>query len=179
MACSACGAPMESAARFCVRCGAGVVPPVPRYAAPSPASFRAESRVDRHLQTLGILWLVYGALPLIGWLFALPFVTGALGGLNMMHLHRGWPLTGLGMGLHPGFLGLLIPFVTLVLLVMAAADFLVGFALLRREPWGRGLAIGISIWSIFRPVWGTVLGIYTLWVLMPESSAWEYRKIAA
>jgi hypothetical protein len=171
MVCSSCGAPRESQARFCVRCGAGVVPPVQAYPPPAPLLL---SRVDRHLRTLGMLWIAYGALPLAGWLIALPFLGGMFGGIGLMHLHRGW------YGFHTmPFGALLIPFVTAILLLVSASSFLVGFGLLRRAPWGRGLAIGFAFWAIIHPPLGTALAIYTWWVLMPQTSAWGYQQIAA
>jgi hypothetical protein len=40
------------------------------------------------------------------------------------------------------------------------------------------LAIIIAIISLFKIPFGTVLGIYTLWVLVPSESAVEYEAIA-
>jgi hypothetical protein len=40
------------------------------------------------------------------------------------------------------------------------------------------LAIVAGVLVLFKPVLGTALGIYTLWVLAPSVSAMEYDAIA-
>lgn len=172
MVCSSCGSPLEPGARFCSRCGVAVLPAAP---SPYPYSTIACTRVGRHLNTLGFLWMIYGAMPLIGWLIALPVVTGIFGGLGLFPLHHIWS-SGFPF---PGLAFAWIPFVTAILAIIGAASFLVGFALYRRLPWGRGLAIAFSFWTIFHPPFGTALAIYTWWVLMPQTSAWEYTQLAA
>ena len=76
MVCAACGAPVAAGVNFCARCGAGVAAaPEPVYAGQntpvaahsSPLSvpygvpYAPRPRVQRNLQTLGILWCVYAA----------------------------------------------------------------------------------------------------------------------
>lgn len=47
-----------------------------------------------------------------------------------------------------------------------------------RQPWARILAIVIGFLALLRPPVGTALGIYTLWVFLPASSAPEYDQMA-
>jgi hypothetical protein len=47
-----------------------------------------------------------------------------------------------------------------------------------RKSWGRVLAIVVAILSLIKIPFGTALGIYTLWVLLPSASAIEYEAIA-
>jgi hypothetical protein len=67
------------------------------------------------------------------------------------------------------------------LLVMTAwpvACLVVAWGLLERAPWARTYTIVVSaIWLLDFPL-GTALSIYTLWVLLPESSENEYRELA-
>ena len=54
----------------------------------------------------------------------------------------------------------------------------VAWGLVDYAPWARTYAIIVSaIWLLDFPL-GTVLSIYTLWVLLPESSESEYRQLA-
>ena len=53
-----------------------------------------------------------------------------------------------------------------------------GIALNRRAPWARMLAIVAAFLTIIKPIAGTALAIYTLWVLMPSPSAQEYEQMA-
>ena len=41
------------------------------------------------------------------------------------------------------------------------------------------LAIVFGVLALIHPLWGTMLGIYTLWVLAPAESAADYSEIAA
>jgi hypothetical protein len=132
-------------------------------------------RVDRHLHPLSILWMLYGAMPLLGWLLALPVVTGVFGGLGLFRLHHFWG----GGFVFPGLAFAWIPFVAAILAIIGFASFLVGFALHRRLPWARGLAIVFCFWTVLHPFLGTALAIYTWWVLMPQASAWEYDRLSA
>jgi len=63
--------------------------------------------------------------------------------------------------------------------VKAFAGFAVGWGLLQREPWARTVAVVLAFVSLFFNVpFGTALGIYTLWVLLPAKSDAEYEEEA-
>ena len=49
---------------------------------------------------------------------------------------------------------------------------------MERQPWARTLAIVLGCFSLLDMPFGTALGIYTLWVLLPARSEEEYRRIA-
>ena len=48
---------------------------------------------------------------------------------------------------------------------------------LEREPWARFLGLALGFLALLRFPFGTALGIYTLWVLLPETSAKEYERL--
>jgi hypothetical protein len=88
----------------------------------------------------------------------------ALGAGSLFQIHS--PLTGAGWA----FL--------LVSTAWTAACLLVAWGLLDRARWARTYTIVVSaIWLLDFPL-GTALSIYTLWVLLPESSENEYRQLA-
>jgi len=141
-----------------------------------PVPFAA-SRVERHIQTLGILWLVYAGWLLITWAFAATFFSAFLGGMG----HHPWGPLGHGpFGNGFPFAGVpwLIPFITIILVLRSALGIWTGIALLRRERWGRTLAIVVGVLALLKPLTGTLLGIYTLWVLLPAESARDYEQIS-
>jgi len=55
---------------------------------------------------------------------------------------------------------------------------LLAWGLFEREPWARMLGIVIGFLALLRFPLGTTLGIYTLWVLLPEGSSREYDRLA-
>jgi hypothetical protein len=52
------------------------------------------------------------------------------------------------------------------------------WGLFEREPWGRFLGLVLGFLALVRFPFGTALGIYTLWVLLPETSGKEYERLA-
>ena len=53
-----------------------------------------------------------------------------------------------------------------------------GYSLMSRKPWGRTLAIVVAVLTLLRFPFGTVLAIYTLWVMAPAESGMEWEAIA-
>jgi hypothetical protein len=181
MFCSACGQQLQPNQQACPKCGrpvAGAIPSAPMQPQtypPVPVPY--VSRVQRHIQTLGVLWLVYAGWLLLTWAFAATFMTAFFGGMG----HHRWGPMGPGpFGSGFPFAGIpwLIPFITIILIARSALGLLTGIALLRRERWGRPLAIVVGVLALLRPLTGTLLGIYTLWVLLPAESAQEYDQIS-
>ena len=141
-------------------------PPMPMYV----------PRVHRHLQTLGILWCVFGGLRvvsgLIGALFLRTFATHNFG-------DDGWVFGGRWHGpFNPTWMGSLWPLIVVATVCAAALALVSGYSLLTRRPWGRVLAIVAAILALIKFPLGTALGIYTLWVLAPGASGLEYDAIA-
>ena len=68
-------------------------------------------------------------------------------------------------------LGLVGTFIGGLLAVIGLPGIVTGFGLLARKPWARYLAIVLGILNLLNAPIGTVIGIYTLWVLMQEDAA--------
>ncbi|HUA57191.1 MAG TPA: zinc-ribbon domain-containing protein [Verrucomicrobiae bacterium] len=151
MFCHACGVPIRSDQPFCSSCGTPVNPQRPR-----------EARVQQHVRTLGILWIAFSvlrALPFLGVLGFWPFLRRFTWGLPFPFAHLVGFVVGLGV-------------------IMGFAGIAAGWGLLERQLWARPLALILGIISLLHFPLGTVLGIYTLWVLMPNQSEQEYRRMA-
>jgi len=175
--CSSCGTNLAQDVHFCPRCGAAVsVQPFP----PQPGSVYAgvpvspyRTRVARHLQVAGILWLIYAFEHVLSKVAGLMFLHGLFGS----HFQNNWGSEWSPFG-NMAF-GMVWPVIAVSLLVGLVLSLVTAYALLTRQPWGRILAIVTSVLALFHPVFGTVLGIYTLWVLAPAASGVEYAAIAS
>lgn len=178
MVCQACGTPIAEGVHFCPKCGAQVVAaqPVtqPVYAQPPVPMYLP--RVHRNLQTLGILWCVFGVLRVISGLIGmivLRTVTSRNFGDDAWvfggHWHRSFA---------PMWIGALWPIAAITTVCAAVLALVAGFGLLNRRPWGRVVAIIAGILALIKFPIGTALGIYTLWVLAPGASGLEYDSIA-
>ncbi len=157
MFCNQCGTQLQPDYNVCARCGQ---PAVGRTALP------AQGRLERHLHTLAILWMVVGALFLIPSLVLM--VLGSV-------VHIVVPGT-------EAVARMLGPFVLWVIgasfLIVAAGGICVGWGLLQRRPWARITALVLGILALFHPPFGTALGIYTLWVLLSGDAGAEYGRLA-
>ncbi len=184
MVCQACGTPVAEGVHFCSKCGAQVVAAQPVYSQPPTPPMYGQppmpmymSRVQRNLQTLGILWCILGVYRVVTGLFGIfflrAFTTHNFGDDAWMfggRFHRPAP---------PMWIGELWPLIALATVVLAALALATGFGLLNRRPWGRTIAIIAAIVAIVKfSVLGAALGIYTLWVLAPGASGLEYDAIA-
>ena len=156
MFCNRCGTELQPGFHACSNCGRRVGDPVRGL---------AQSRLEGHLRTLGILWMV------IGGLFAIPSLLILLVG-NSIHFvaHDHEPVAAV--------LPIVLNIVGGSLLILAAGGVSVGLGLMQRRPWARIVAIVLGILAIFHPPLGTALGIYTLWVLLPDEHGEEYNYLS-
>jgi len=154
MYCGKCGTQTQLGQSFCNACGE------PLGAAPT---FRVETRLERHVKVLGILWLALSALRLIPGLAILTF-----GGYAMRFVPFDFR----------GFVAPIAGIIGILLTASAVAGIAAGWGLLDRRPWARVLALVIGIISLVHVPFGTALGIYTLWVLLPGDSEQEYRRLS-
>lgn len=189
MFCPVCGKQAAAGEAACANCYtpfafAGVPSgysanfPQPGYPGhPTYPVYPIPSRVARHVQILGILWAVRGGMSLLGWLIAVPILTGLFG----MDVH-GFGRHGFGHGFGPwnGWFGapFWIPLVTAFVVIHAALSLVTAYGLLTRQSWGRVLAIVAAIFALIRIPFGTALAVYTLVILLPANAAGEYAAIS-
>ena len=163
MFCDGCGSSVQPGQSFCGQCGKPVVGPVSQF---QPQ----RNRVQSHVQILGILWLAISAFNTIG-----AVVLYIIANTLFSHLHE--------MGAPPevpgGFLRVLLSSIAFFVLAKAAAGFIVGWGLLKRESWARIVALVLGFLSLFNIPFGTAVGVYTLWVLLPTHSQHEYDAMAS
>lgn len=182
MFCSKCGQPIQQQA-FCSSCGAPTglnLQAAPGYAIPTHPSLLT-SRVQRHLQTTGILWIAYAGYMMLHWILARTVMHAFFQArpdfmgipLIVQHMPQNAPWGG------PFFGSWFITFITVILISRAIFAVAVGAALLTRQPWGRIFAVVIAILTLIHPVTGTVLAIYTLWVLCGQRARYEYNELVA
>jgi hypothetical protein len=154
MFCTRCGRDTQERDCFCPGCGAELknVPMMP-----------AQGRIAGHLRLLGILWLALSAFRLVPGLVLLVMVD-----------HGMFRTEGA-----PSFLGPLMEGIAAVLLILALAGAVAGWALLAKQPWARMMAIVLGGVNLIDIPFGTVLGIYTFWVLLPVASEQQYQRITS
>ncbi|HEX2663908.1 MAG TPA: hypothetical protein VHM93_13820 [Candidatus Acidoferrum sp.] len=161
MFCDQCGAPLQSGQQRCARCGKEVIRRI-------EAVYVQKNRVQEHVRLLGILWMAYSALNVVGGIVLVVLANTLFGRFSQ----AGPPPEGTSW---------LRPFLTVIgylILAKAAAGLITGWGLVQREPWGRILALVVGFISLFNIPIGTALGVYTLWVLLPARSDEEYHAFS-
>jgi hypothetical protein len=150
MFCDRCGTQMPAQAAACPSCGRSFVPLMPR-----------QGRIAGHVRLLGILWLAISALRLLPGLFLMALS-------STKRFSEGVPL----------FVPSLLSVIGLIFLIIAGIGIVIGCGLLLRQSWVRMLTILFGAISLIDIPFGTALGIYTLWVLLPAEHEEEYRALS-
>ena len=161
MFCDACGTAVQPGQTFCSRCGKQIVGPV-SLMQPLPG------RVQEHVRLLGILWLAISAFNTVGGI-----ILYVLANTLFAHIKElGAPDAA------ASFLRPLLSVVAILLLAKAALGFFAGWGLLHRERSARIIVLVLAFVSMFTNIpFGTALGIYTMWVLLPQDSEREYETL--
>jgi hypothetical protein len=119
MFCNGCGSELQSGYNVCPKCGKAIGDPV---------SAVTRGRLQNHLSTLGIFWIIVGVLFLLPAL-ALFFASGAV----HFVIHDNMVARALGP--------LLLTIVGSTFFLIAVGGILVGMGLRDRKPWARVVAI--------------------------------------
>ena len=161
MYCDSCGVSLQAGQSFCSRCGKAIV----------TVAGVGQSRVARHAQLLGILWIAYSALSGLLGLGILFFARAMLPAILRAEPPSGGPPPEVMLGvMRP-----LMTFFCLLLLCKAVAGMIAGIGLLQRASWSRMLAIVLGCISLVNLPFGTAIGVYTLWVLLSPNAENDFR----
>jgi hypothetical protein len=136
-------------------------------AAPDPfeqalARVELHERVSARVQVVATLQLVLGGLGLMAGGFVAALIAGA--GLLTQD-----PVAGAWLGSLGALAGGLLA-------VLSAPALFAGFGLLRRRPWARVLALVLGTLELFHVPLGTVIGGYTLYVLLQDATRLHFDE---
>jgi hypothetical protein len=123
--------------------------------------------VDKHVDLLGILYLVWGGLSLLLSIAVLLLGAGALALV---------PATQ-GSGFAAGFTALVFIALGLFLLAAGGVSTWTGSGLRKERPAARLVAIVLAVLYLFLLPFGTALGIYSLWVLLNDSVRTRFDQL--
>ena len=159
MYCNHCGAALGQDQLACPTCGHSV--------ADVRTSIAIRTRVAGHLHLLAIFWFVMAAFWVIptGVMFALAAAAGAAPGDMPPPARVFAPILFLVLGI--------------LFLAIAAARAVTAYGILKVRSWGRVLALVMAFLMLLDLPFGTALGVYTLWVLLPAEAGEEYQRISA
>jgi len=153
MYCVRCGKTMTESEAFCSACGKRVrdIPLMP-----------TQGRIGGHVRLLGIFWIALSAFRIVP----------AIVLTAILNASPDFPPGA------PEFVHAILEVVAAFLFVGGAVGILAGVGLLNRASWARMLAIILGCVGLVDMPFGTALGAYTLWVLLPAQSEQEYQQIS-
>ena len=150
MFCDHCGTRLSPGAGFCTSCGKSFVALMP-----------PKRGIAGHIRLLGILWIANGALTVFPGLFLMAFLSRRILPPEV-----------------PFFVSGILPFIGGMLLLSGVACVIAGIGLLTRQGWARMASLIVAALSLVSVPFGTALGIYTMWALLPADHEQEYRALS-
>ncbi len=125
-----------------------------------------------HVKILGMIYIVFSALGIVGGIVILALfggIAGLLGSSGGSDALMAIPFVG-GIG------GILF----LLLMMLSVPGLIVGIGLLELRPWARIGGIVLSALNLLHIPLGTLLGIYGLWALLNRETEqlFEQRRLA-
>jgi len=121
--------------------------------------------MNSHVTILGVLYIALGCLGLLGGFFVFTILTGS--GLLSGDSDAFFITTGIGTVL------------ALIAVILSVPGIIAGFGLLKKYSWARILALVLGCLNLVNIPFGTVLGIYTLWVLLKDETVKLFAGSAA
>ncbi len=122
--------------------------------------------MDQHVKVLGFLYIILGALGIVGALVCLALF-GGIAGIIQVAGHASDDADALMVA---PFFGAFAVVLFLVIVALSLPGIVAGAGLLKFRSWARILAIVLSGLNLFNMPFGTALGIYGLWVLLARET---------
>jgi len=114
-------------------------------------------KMDEHVTILGALYIAFNALMLFAAIIVFVVIVG--GGLLSGDADAIAITSGVGSA------------IAFLLVILSAPGIIGGIGLLKRRYWARILILVLGFLNLVSIPLGTLLGIYTIWVLMKEETA--------
>ncbi len=112
--------------------------------------------MQKHIQLLGIIYIAYHAIGLVfAWL-----IWGILSGIGFM---SGDPQAA-------GIMTLIGTMIAGLFLVLSVPGIVGGVGILKGWWWSRYLVLVLGLFNLMHLPLGTILGVYTFWVLMQDET---------
>ncbi len=118
--------------------------------------------MEQHVKMLGIIYIILSVLGILGGLIVL-FTVGGAG------LISGDPEA-------MAVTAIVATSIAIFALIVSLPGIIGGWGLLKRQSWARYLVLILGFINLLNIPFGTILGIYTLWVLFKEEAAQYFQS---
>ena len=121
--------------------------------------------MELHVKVLAAFHLILGVLGLMGSLMVVLVFGGLAGIINMAAIDDP------NAFLVAPVVGLVGSILVMLIFTLSVPGIIAGIGLLKCRPWARILTIVLSVLNLIIIPFGTLLGIYGLWVLLSQNTA--------
>ena len=125
---------------------------------------RSMQSMNSHVTILGVVYIAFGCLGLLAALIVLVAVTG--GGIISQDTEAMFVTSIVG------------PAIAGFLMLLSLPGFIAGFGLIKHKSWARMLILILAVFQLCNVPFGTILGIYSFWVLLHKESAQLFATAA-
>ena len=124
--------------------------------------------MQKHVDVLGLLYVVWGGLFLLAGAIGLALMLGAVA---LLQYGTAGEVSGLAAGLTAAMFGTL----AVIALAWGGIHASAGLALRRHRSWSRTVALVFGVVDLALLPFGTALGIYALWVLLNDDARAQFE----
>lgn len=164
MYCSHCGQPLQAGQQLCTQCGLDAGPKI---SAIPGLAFEAQAHAGK-VRALAICWFVYAGLAVLTGIIGMSFTRLFLMGPFGPWFHPGHPM--------PLPLPAVLHLIWISIVFRAVLALIAGWGLWEHTGWGRIVAIVSAILGLIKFPLGTLLGIWTLVVLLGYRNSRLYER---
>jgi hypothetical protein len=127
--------------------------------------------MDTHVKVLGVLYIALSALGVLAALFLMVTLSGSAALV-------GAAADAEDAAIALPIIGIAGTALLLFLLAVSLPGLVTGFGLLNYKPWARILGLVLSAINLINIPFGTILGVYGLWVLLNKDTERLFNKTA-
>jgi hypothetical protein len=125
--------------------------------------------MEKHITLVGVLNIVYRSVAVLGGLILLLIAMGFDRFMEMLMKEGILQPYDVPAGLLE-IVPVILAVVGLVMIAVSAVGIAGAAGVLKRKPWGRILLLIVSFFNLVRIPLGTILGAYSIWVLMNDET---------
>jgi hypothetical protein len=125
--------------------------------------------MQTHVKVLAVLFIVFGALGVLAALSLMAIFGGTMGIVGATGDEE-------GRAIALPIIGLTGTLLTAFLLIVSIPGLVTGFGLLSFKNWARILGIVLCAINLINMPFGTILGVYGLWVLLSKESEQLFQE---
>ena len=122
-----------------------------------------EDKLEKHVNLIGIFWIVLGALTFFGGLITF-FILFGISFIPDMGYEAPVILRTIGVG------------VAIFLFILSIPKIIAGIGLMKKKEWGRILALVVAFLSVLSFPLGTALAIYSFVILVKDETIQLFRQ---